>query len=220
MRKMSFLHEDHLGNWFAQKYGNNKQSPQLMENQSSSVADLLEKRRDNMLLKWTSIPITMLVLIGLFSCRYVGEQSTVLTDDDITELMRLTIEEVSENKNTYASIYSMIYGMKEVIISTERIKRNMLPKISGTNLLAMSPQAIKERADSIGPFLYLHFRYSRIENDAVFVELIISWATIEGFEMMQYFSGDGIAIVFHRRKEKWLPVEIQTIETHYRTGKS
>ena len=115
-----------------------------------------------------------------------------LTDGDKTEIMKMTLELALAT-----GVFAHIIDKEKMILSTENIDPNLVPKMPGVNLTLLDPDEIQERADRECDFLFLRFRQMQINGWRVIVSLDIGWA-IGRNSHAGYLSGGGFTIRYYR----------------------
>lgn len=124
-----------------------------------------------------------------------------LPDEDIAELLRLTLERALVAQEI--PDYALLADQPEIILSTENIDTGLLPTLASVNLATMSPDEIQAKADAEGDFPYLRFQgFTAVSQDEVRVSLSSSWAVGADSDMI-YLSGGGFTITYSRTATGW-----------------
>lgn len=145
--------------------------------------------------KFALIFVALLVsgVLGLFCL--VQAFPLRLTDGDKTEIIKLTLERALVAKEI--PDYHIIEDKENMVLSTENIDPNLVPKILGVNLTLLDPDKIQEKADREGDFLYLCFKQIQIKGSRVIVSLDNIWAVSKNSQVA-YLSGGGFTIRYYR----------------------
>lgn len=101
------------------------------------------------------------------------------------------------------SDYNLIKDKQNIILSSENIKPELIPKLKGINITILSPSGIKQRANKEGEFLYLKFSNIDISNKVATLSLDNIWAAPDNINHA-YTSGGGMTITFHKIFGKWI----------------
>ena len=144
-------------------------------------------------------------LIALASC----QPSQKITDKDITEVMRLTLELALAAQEIQD--YNLIEDKANIVLSSENVDPSLLPQISGVTLTLHSPEQIQEKADQQGDFLYLRFKEitpalsvaEGVKDSKIIVSLENAWA-IGKNSTTAYLSGGGFTVEYHLKNGKWV----------------
>lgn len=124
-----------------------------------------------------------------------------LPDEDLTELLRLTLERALVDQEI--PDYALLADQDEIVLSTENIDPALLPALDGVDLVTMSPDEIQAKADADGDFPYLRFQgFTAVSDDEVNVSLGSSWAIAADSDML-YLSGGGFTINYTRSADGW-----------------
>jgi hypothetical protein len=124
-----------------------------------------------------------------------------LPDEDLTELLRLTLERALVDQEI--PDYALLADQDEIVLSTENIDPALLPELDGVNLVTMSPEEIQAKADADGDFPYLRFQgFTAVSQDEVNISLGSSWAIAADSDML-YLSGGGFTINYTRTADGW-----------------
>jgi hypothetical protein len=142
--------------------------------------------------KFALIFVALLVsgVLGLFCL--VQAFPLGLTDGDKTEIMKMTLELALA-----PGVFAHIIDKEKMILSTENIDPNLVPKMPGVNLALLDPDKIQEKADREGDFLFLRFKQMQINGWRVMVSLDNIWA-IGKNSQSRYLSGGGFTISYYR----------------------
>lgn len=129
-----------------------------------------------------------------------GEEVT-LNDGERAELVRLTLERALIDHEI--PDYGMLQDPANVVLSTENIKPQFVPRLPGVTLELLSPEEIQARADTQGDFLYLRFdeMSTSRENEAT-VSLSNTWA-IGANSGKAYLSGGGFTVEYKKEGGEW-----------------
>ena len=124
-----------------------------------------------------------------------------LADEDLTELLRLTLERALVDQEI--PDYALLADQDDIVLSTENIDPALLPELDGVNLVTMTPEEIQAKADADGDFPYLRFQgFTAVSQDEVNVSLGSSWAIAADSDMI-YLSGGGFTINYTRTSDGW-----------------
>jgi hypothetical protein len=124
-----------------------------------------------------------------------------LPDEDLTELLRLTLEQALVDQEI--PDYALLAEQGEIVLSTENIDPALLPELDGVNLVTMSAEEIQTKADADGDFPYLRFQgFEAVSEDEVNISLGSSWAIAADSDML-YLSGGGFTINYTRTADGW-----------------
>ncbi len=124
-----------------------------------------------------------------------------LPDEDLTELLRLTLERALVNQEI--PDYALLADQDEIVLSTENIDPALLPELEGVELVTMTPEEIQAKADAEGDFAYLRFQgFGAVSSDEANVSLGSSWAIAADSDMI-YLSGGGFTINYTRTSDGW-----------------
>lgn len=124
-----------------------------------------------------------------------------LPDEDLTELLRLTLERALVDQEI--PDYALIADQAEIVLSTENIDLALLPELDGVDLVTMTPEEIQAKADADGDFPYLRFQgFTAVSPDEVNISLGSSWAIGADSDMI-YLSGGGFTINYTRTSDGW-----------------
>ena len=80
------------------------------------------------------------------------------TDRDKAELIKLTLERAIVDKEI--PDYESIKDKRNIVLSTENIRKELVPRIKGVKLIVLNADEIQDKADREGHFSY--FRFSRL----------------------------------------------------------
>ena len=124
-----------------------------------------------------------------------------LPDEDLTELLRLTLERALVDQEI--PDYALLADQDEIVLSTENIDPALLPDLDGVDLVTMSPEEIQAKADADGDFPYLRFQgFEAVSQDELNISLGSSWAIGADSDML-YLSGGGFTINYTRTTDGW-----------------
>lgn len=144
-----------------------------------------------------ALSAVILNLIALASC----QPSQKITDKDITEVMRLTLERALVAQEI--PDYDLIEDTANIVLSSENVNPSLLPQISGVTLTLLSPEQIQEKADRQGDFLYLRFKEITVEDSKIIVSLESAWAVGKN-STTAYLSGGGFTVEYRRDGKEWV----------------
>lgn len=132
---------------------------------------------------------------------YPGGLPVPVNDSDIDELFRLTLERALVDKEI--PDYNLIKDKKNIVLSTENVRMDLVPEIPGVNLLVMEPDQIQRKANREGDFLYLRFsKFKLLTNKTAVVQLDNIWMKSKTSTVM-YVSGGGFTIFYHKESGQW-----------------
>lgn len=124
-----------------------------------------------------------------------------LPDEDVAELLRLTLERALVNQEI--PDYALLADQPQIVLSTENIDIALLAELDGVNLVTMTPEEIQAKADADGDFPYLRFQgFTAVSNNEVRVSLSSSWAIGAESDLL-YLSGGGFTINYTRTATGW-----------------
>ena len=124
-----------------------------------------------------------------------------LPNEDLTELLRLTLERALVAQEI--PDYALLADQGPIVLSTENIDPALLPELDGVDLVTMSPEEIQAKADAAGDFPYLRFQgFTAVSPDEVNISLGSSWAIGADSDMI-YLSGGGFTINYTRTSDGW-----------------
>ncbi|MCC6602636.1 MAG: hypothetical protein IT327_05470 [Anaerolineae bacterium] len=124
-----------------------------------------------------------------------------LPDEDLTELLRLTLERALVAQEI--PDYALLADQGPIVLSTENIGPALLPELDGVDLVTMSPEEIQAKADADGDFPYLRFQgFTAVSPDEVNISLGSIWAIGADSDMI-YLSGGGFTINYTRTSDGW-----------------
>jgi len=151
------------------------------------------------------IALVGLGLIIFVSCRplndFIIDDVDFITEEDKAAIIRLTLERALIDKEI--PDYDLIKDKENIVLSTENIDSNLVPKMQGINLILLASDGIQEKADREGDFLYLHFGPMEIKNSEVIVSLSNIWAVSKDSPNI-YLSGGGFRIEYQKIAGKWV----------------
>lgn len=125
----------------------------------------------------------------------------ILTEADKLEIIKPTLEKALLNKQI--PDYGLLKDKKNVVLSTENISPSLVPKLTGVNLILLSPEEIQEKANLEGDFTYLSFGEIRANGDKIFVVLRNTWVKSKTSKVM-YLSGGGMFLEYRKENGKWV----------------
>lgn len=126
-----------------------------------------------------------------------------ISDSDKAEIVKLTLEDALVKKKI--PDYNMLIEQRgNIVLSTENIKPDWIPNLSGYKLTLLSPAEIQRKGD----FLYLSFDEFKVKGSCVAVTLTNSWA-VGKKSGMGYLSGGGFTYEYRKQSGKWIGKWIQ-----------
>lgn len=124
-----------------------------------------------------------------------------LPDEDLTELLRLTLERALVAQEI--PDYALLADQEQIVLSTENIDPALLPDLDGVDMVTMSPEEIQAKADADGDFPYLRFQgFTAVSQDEINISLGSGWAIAADSDML-YLSGGGFTINYTRTNAGW-----------------
>ena len=124
-----------------------------------------------------------------------------LTELDKLEIIKPTLERALFNKQI--PDYGLLKDKANVVLSTKNISPNLVPKLTGVNLILLSPDKIQEKADSEGDFTYLSFGEITANGDKIFVVLANTWVKSKTSHKV-YMSGGAMFLEYRKENSKWI----------------
>ncbi len=134
-------------------------------------------------------------------------QRIAIADEDMAEIIKLALAHALVDKKI--PDYHLIKDPANIVLCTENIDSSLVPKISGVNLMLLKADAIQEKADREGDFLYLCFKQLKFEDSKVTVYLDNVWAKSKETKFM-YISGGGLVIEYHKEFGSWIAKEVHS----------
>jgi hypothetical protein len=125
----------------------------------------------------------------------------VLTEVHKVAVINPTLEKALLNKQI--PDYGLLKDKGNVVLSTENIPLNFVPKVSGVNLILLSPEQIKEKANLEGDFVFLSFGDIEANGDKISVVLTNTWVKSKDSRKV-YLSGGGIFLEYRKQNGKWI----------------
>ncbi len=152
-------------------------------------------------------------MLSVISCFYVNTPKARVNKDEVYTVLSMFVSNVlNEQRNP---LHEVLISTTPIIICYGDSERKRTIEINGTSVFVLSKSDIMLRTDSIGPFMYFNFNINFAAKNEIIAELTIQWAIPEGFEILQWFSGDGIAGVFQKRDSEWVMCKILTVEAKH-----
>jgi hypothetical protein len=153
------------------------------------------------------IIIRSLALITLFVAGSIPHKGSAsqnpksrVTEQDKAEIVRLTLADVLTPSS---KLLSEKQSKGEVILSTKNIKLSWVPKVEGFDLVPLTPDEIRRKANREGDFEYLFFARIKVKGEKVIVELVNTWAKSRD-SGMAYLSGGGLTLEYSKNGGKWV----------------
>ena len=84
------------------------------------------------------------------------------TDRDKAELIKLTLERAIVDKEI--PDYESIKDKRTIVLSTENIRKELVPRIKGVKIIVFNADKIQDKANKEGIFSYLRFRRLNLQN--------------------------------------------------------
>jgi hypothetical protein len=145
----------------------------------------------------------LILLLAVVS--YFTEQENTLTSNnssekDKYEVIKLVLEKAIVEKEI--PDYNMIQDKENIVLSTENINPQQVPRIAGVNLILMTPQEIQEKANREEDFLYLRFGDIIQSDSKIVISLDNTWAVKKGSQS-RYLSGGGFEIEYEKINGTW-----------------
>lgn len=124
-----------------------------------------------------------------------------IDDNDRKEIIRLILAG-PDSIETIPDI-RMQGDLQGLIVSTQYIDADWLPKIEGFKLLPMTKEEIQNKADKEGDFLYLSFGEFKLEGETVKTSINNTWAVGKNSKNF-YLSGGGKVYTAYKKDGKWM----------------
>jgi len=132
---------------------------------------------------------------------YPGGLWVPVNDSDIGELIRLTLERALVDREIPDD--NLIKDKKNIVISKENIRADLVPEIPGVNFIVLNQDQIKQKANREGDFLYLRFSILRLHtNMTAVVQLDNVWMRSRTSTHM-HLSGGGFTIFYSKDSGAW-----------------
>jgi hypothetical protein len=125
----------------------------------------------------------------------------VLTQADKSAVIKSSLEIALLNKQI--PDYGLLKDKRNVVLSTENIPPRFVPKVSGVNLILLSPEQIKRKANLEGDFVFFSFRNIESNGDRISVVLTNTWVKSKNSRKV-YLSGGGMFLEYRKENDKWV----------------
>jgi hypothetical protein len=160
---------------------------------------------------WSALIVVSVILHAHASTdarRQTGAQESPETAElpakDKAELIRLTLERALVDKKI--PDYNVIAKQDSFLLSTENISAELVPEIKGVKLIPLAPEAIKERAETDGSYVYyFRFRKFEVEGEKVLVPLDNIPMYAKKPERLAF--GGGFTIEYEKKNGEWVGTE-------------
>ena len=123
------------------------------------------------------------------------------TDRDKAELIKLTLERAIVDKEIPG--YESIKDKRNIVLSTENIRKELVPRIKGLKFIVFNADEIQDKADREGDFSYFRFSRLNLQNsENAVVELWIVYAVSKD----SYFGprgGRGFTLFYKKVSGHW-----------------
>lgn len=133
-------------------------------------------------------------------CDKLSERSGVVEDEDMAEVLRLTLAKASSSKLGLVTQEQLDKG---IILSTRNIKAEWVKDLQGVSIELMDQKRIQRKADRKGDFLYVSFPGVRVTGGCVAVTVANTWAVGRRSKMI-YLSGGGYRYEYRKESGKWI----------------
>ncbi len=157
------------------------------------------------------ILLSTVIIFGMFQCYYLTTPQ--LTNKDKSELVQMTLVKVLEEK--VEPFYSVLQDTGCVVLTNYSLEGMSSIQLFTIDLKILDKNAMKTRADSIGPYRCFHFLFDIVNNDNVIVILHLVWILPDEEIGSEYINRPMLAIKFHKERGMWKPGEILHTESRY-----
>ncbi len=123
------------------------------------------------------------------------------TDRGKAELIKLTLERAILDKEI--PDYESIKDKRNIVLSTENIRKELVPRIKGLKLIVLNADEILDKADKEGVFSYLRFNRLNLQNsENAVVELWVGYAKPKNSNLGSLCSG-GFTLFYKKVSGHW-----------------
>ena len=127
-----------------------------------------------------------------------------LADKDKAEVIKLALELALVKKEI--PDYNQIEKQKHILLSTENIKPELVPKIEGIELVLLNPEELEKRAGKAGGVIfYFRFVMFEMKDSKILVHLDNIPMYAENFTE-RFLVGGGFTVEFEKKSGKWVGV--------------
>ena len=126
------------------------------------------------------------------------------TDRDKAELIKLTLERAIVDKEI--PDYESIKDKRNIVLSTENIRKELVPRIKGVKIIVLNADEILDKADREGHFSYFRFSRLNLQNpENAVVELWVMYTVSKDsvFRPMGGMGGGGFTLFYKNVSGRW-----------------